>query len=66
MRKPHIFSQAKNRLRNISITKPIGPVTIMALLSGFYENKVYNKKWKKPKTTTISRNLTHGPCICMI
>jgi hypothetical protein len=36
----------------------------MALLSGFHENKVYNKKWKKPKIT-ISRSLTHGHCICM-
>jgi hypothetical protein len=37
----------------------------MALLNGFHENKVYNKKWQKPKTITISRNLTHGHCICM-
>ncbi len=46
-------------------SKPIGPVTIMALLSGFHENKVYNKKWKKPKTITTSRNWTRGHCICM-
>ncbi len=45
-------------------SKPIGPVTIMAILNGFHENKVYNKKWRKPKTT-IRRNWTHGRCICM-
>ena len=35
--------------RNISITKPSGPVTIMALLNGFCQYKVYKKSGRKPK-----------------
>jgi hypothetical protein len=39
--KKHFEITLINWTRNISITKPLGPIPITVLLFWFYENKVY-------------------------